>query len=111
MKLTFEKTPKKLLEIERPSDGNQITLEIKNITVSNARENEANLKDIEREYRSGEIDSVEYMFATMKLLVKDFEQAFFEDFEVSHMMKIVEAVRELQEGKTNAEKKSPSETR
>lgn len=111
MKLTFEKTPRKLLEIERPSDGEKITLEIRNITVAGARDNEKNLKEIELQYETSEIDSVEYMFATMKLLVKDFDENFFEDFEVNHMMKVVEAVRNLQEGKSENEKKSLSETR
>jgi len=106
VKLVIEKSPRKFLEIESAEDGSIIKLEIKNITVSQTQENENLIKTLEEDYSGGKLSSVSYMFATMKLLVCDFDENLFNDFETAHMMQIIECVRKMQQGKSEDEKKN-----
>lgn len=106
MILKLEQVPKRTLEIEKP-DGTIISLVVKRIPVRDIPALEDANKDISKKYAAGKLNTVQYYYEMIKLVVEDFNPEDIEDLDYQHLATISEHLKQLQQNKPEAEKKSP----
>lgn len=105
MILKLEQIPKRSLEIEKP-DGSFVTLVLKRFPLNSVPVLEKELKELDIQRISGELDTRDYYNMVISLVVDDFVIGCLDDLDIEHITAVSEKLQELRQNKPAAEKKS-----